>query len=128
VTVLIGLLVVALFQIALAAGMPWGAYAMGGAYPGVYPLPMRVAALAQLLIYAATAAIILARAGWAIPRLVAASRMLIWVIVAFFALAIVLNLTSQSIPERLLWTPFAVAMFLASLRIALAQRPLQSAK
>ena len=29
---------VAAFQIALAAGAPWGAYAMGGAVPGQLPL------------------------------------------------------------------------------------------
>ena len=26
------------FQIAFAAGAPWGAYAMGGAFPGQFPL------------------------------------------------------------------------------------------
>ena len=25
------------FQVALAAGMPWGEYAMGGAFPGQFP-------------------------------------------------------------------------------------------
>ena len=34
--------VVAAFQIALALGAPWGAYAMGGAFPGQFPPTMRV--------------------------------------------------------------------------------------
>jgi len=36
------------FQIALAAGAPWGAYAMGGAFPGQLPPAMRVTALIQV--------------------------------------------------------------------------------
>jgi len=33
------------FQIALAAGAPWGAYAMAGAFPGQFPPALRIAAL-----------------------------------------------------------------------------------
>ena len=36
-----------LFQLALAAGAPWGGVAMAGKYPGRWPAPMRVAALVQ---------------------------------------------------------------------------------
>ena len=35
------------FQIALAAGAPWGAFAMGGAFPGQFPPALRVGALAH---------------------------------------------------------------------------------
>lgn len=35
------------FEVALAIGMPWGRYAMGGAHPGVLPTRLRVAAVAQ---------------------------------------------------------------------------------
>lgn len=37
------------FQIAIALGAPWGEYAMGGATPGRFPPPMRVAAVVQAL-------------------------------------------------------------------------------
>ena len=36
---------IVVFQLALAAGAPWGAYAMGGAFPGQFPLALRVAAV-----------------------------------------------------------------------------------
>ena len=39
--------IVVAFQIALALGAPWGAYAMGGAYPGQFPPELRIAALVQ---------------------------------------------------------------------------------
>ena len=36
------------FQIALAAGAPWGAYAMGGAVPGQLPPALRIGRLSRL--------------------------------------------------------------------------------
>ena len=54
---------VAAFQVALALGAPWGAYAMGGGFPGRMPRPLRVAALVQAILLAALALIVLASAG-----------------------------------------------------------------
>ena len=51
------------FQIALAAGAPWGEYAMGGAFPGQFPLGLRIAALIQAALLVGMAGIVLARAG-----------------------------------------------------------------
>jgi hypothetical protein len=115
------LAVLAAFQLALAAGAPWGAYAMGGAYPGVYPPPMRVAALVQVAIYGIVALAMLARAGLAGPARLRAVRWPAWVVVILFGAGALMNLASPSASERLLWTPVAVALFLLSLRIALAR-------
>ena len=52
---------VILFQIVLAAGAPWGEYAMGGAFPGQFPPALRIAALVQAALLAGMAAIVLAR-------------------------------------------------------------------
>jgi hypothetical protein len=44
-TLAAGILTV-LFQLALACGAPWGHLAMGGGkYPGVFPVPLRIAAV-----------------------------------------------------------------------------------
>jgi hypothetical protein len=110
----------AAFQLALALGAPLGRYAMGGAFEGAYPPPMRIAALVQLGIYVAVAWVMLARAGVLAagrPRLL---RALAWAVVGLFAVGVVLNLISPSLPERLLWTPVAVALALLSLRVALS--------
>ena len=40
-------LVAIAFQVLLALGAPWGAYAMGGTYPGRFPPGMRVVAAVQ---------------------------------------------------------------------------------
>ena len=51
------------FQVALAAGAPWGAYAMGGAFPGQFPPGLRIAALVQAALIVGMAAVVMSRAG-----------------------------------------------------------------
>lgn len=58
------------FQLAMAAGAPWGAYTMGGAFQGRFLPALRIAALVQAALIVAMAAVVLARArlvlaGWA---------------------------------------------------------------
>jgi hypothetical protein len=115
------LVVLAAFQIALALGAPWGRFAMGGAFPGVYPLAMRLVALAQVVVYAVEGAIVISRAGLGFAGLRHVCGFAIWGVVALGVIAIVLNAISPSFGERLLWTPVAVVLFLTSLRVALAK-------
>lgn len=58
---------VVVFQVALAAGAPWGAYAMGGAFPGQFPPALRIAALVQAALIAGMAAVVMSRAGSSLP-------------------------------------------------------------
>ncbi len=113
----------ALFQLALAAGAPWGSLAMGGRYPGRFPPPMRVAALVQIAIYALMAVVVLVRAEMLLPELLEASRIAVWAVVGISAVAVVLNLITPSKWERRLWAPVAILMFATSLRVALAEQP-----
>ena len=106
------------FQIGLALGAPWGAYAMGGAFPGQFPPPMRVAALVQALLLVALAGVVLARAGVALPRWSRTSRRWIWVVVAFSSLSLILNLITTSPGERMIWAPVAFLLLLCSLVVA----------
>ena len=110
--------VVCLFQLALAAGMPWGAYAMGGAFPGVMPTPMRVAAVVQVVVLAAVALVVLSRAGLMLPAWRRAAGFLVYVIVALLGISVVLNLITPSAMERLIWAPVAAVLFLSALRVA----------
>lgn len=111
------------FQFALAAGMPWGAYAMGGAFPGQFPPAMRVAAVVQGLVLALLAGVVLARAGLVLHKWERASRWLIWVIVALLALSVLLNFISPSGGERMIWTPVAALLLVCSLFVALGSGP-----
>ncbi len=110
---------VVLFQLALALGAPWGAYAMGGAVPGRFPPAMRVAAVVQAVLLALMAGVVLARAGLALPGWAGASAWLIWVVVFFCAVALVLNSISRSAGERRLWVPVTLVMLASSLTVAL---------
>lgn len=109
--------VVILFQIALALGAPWGAYAMGGAFPGTYPPEMRVAALVQAMILAAVAYVIALRSGL-LPGWRPAARWPAWLIVVLLGFGVVLNLITPSPMERLIWAPVVIALFLCALRVA----------
>jgi hypothetical protein len=106
------------FQTALAAGAPWGAFAMGGAFPGQLPPALRVAALVQVVLLAGMAAVVLARAELILPRWWRASRWLIWFVVAFAAVSLFLNLITPSAGERAIWAPTALLLLLSSAIVA----------
>ncbi len=52
------------FQVALAAGAPWGEYAMGGRFPGRFPPAMRAGALVQAVILVLLALVVLDATGF----------------------------------------------------------------
>ena len=111
--------VVAAFQLAL--GAPWGAYAMGGAFPGVMPAAMRAAAAVQILVLGGVALVVLSRGGLMLPRWWAAARWLVWPIVGLLAVSVVPNLITPSPIERMIWAPVAAGLFACALRVALAR-------
>ena len=110
------------FQIALAAGAPWGEFAMGGAFPGQFPPQLRIAALVQAVLLLGMALVVLSRAGLILPGWLRVSRWLIWFVVAFAAVSFILNLATPSIGERVIWAPTSLLMLLSSAIVAL-RRP-----
>ena len=106
------------FQIALALGAPWGSYAMGGAHPGRFPPAFRVAAVVQAVVLLLFAGIVLARTGISLRRWARASRWLVWIVVAFAALSLVLNLITPSAGERMIWAPVALWLLVTSILVA----------
>jgi hypothetical protein len=111
--------VVVAFQLALAAGAPWGSYAMGGGFPGQFPPLLRLGAVVQASVLGALAGVVLARASVALPGWAGASRRLVWLVVAVAAISLVLNLTTPSAGERMIWAPVAVVLLACSLRVAI---------
>jgi hypothetical protein len=80
---------VVVFQLALAAGVPWGAYAMGGAFPGQFPPALRIAALVQAAVLIGMAGVVLVRAEILLPQWFRISHRLVWGVVGFAALSAV---------------------------------------
>lgn len=110
---------VVVFQLALAAGAPWGGYAMGGNFPGRYPPALRIAAVVQAVLLAALALVVLSRAGLLFPTWGRLSHWLIWVVVAVCVVALVLNLLTPSAGERAIWAPVTGLLLLSSALVAL---------
>jgi hypothetical protein len=106
------------FQVALAAGAPWGEFAMGGAFPGQFPPALRIAALVQAALLVGMALVVLARAGVLLHGWSRVSRWLVWFVVAFSALSLVLNLITPSAGERAIWAPTAFLLLLSSALVA----------
>ncbi|MEK3885520.1 hypothetical protein [Paenibacillus sp. PL2-23] len=110
--------IVVIFQLALAAGAPWGSAAMGGKYPGKLPPAMRVSALIQVLILALFASIVLSKSGIIWSEWHSFASAAIWFVVGFLALNIVLNTITRSKWERIIWAPIALVLFITSVIVA----------
>ncbi|CAH0141105.1 hypothetical protein [Microbacterium sp. Bi121] len=115
-TVILALL--AVFQIALAAGAPWGHFAWGGQHR-VLPRNLRIGSGISIVIYAVIAFVAWERVGASsvLPDVVAQVAM--WVVFAYFAIGIVMNAISRSKQERYTMTPIVLALAVLSLLIAM---------
>lgn len=99
----------ALFQIALAAGAPWGRFAWGGAQAKL-PVALRIGSVVSLLIYSACAAIVSDRAKLIDVVGDDVSGVGAWVVAGFLSLGVVMNAISRSKPERFTMTPVALVL------------------
>jgi hypothetical protein len=108
------------FQLALAAGAPWGEYAMGGRFAGRFPPSMRAAAVVQAVILGSLALVVLDAAGLVELGWAAALPWLVWVPVVVSALSAFLNAITPSRAERRLWLPLGLVLLVSSTAVALA--------
>ncbi|MFS0703698.1 hypothetical protein AB6N23_04175 [Cellulomonas sp. 179-A 9B4 NHS] len=106
---------VAGFQLAMAAGAPWGAVAYGGGHPGVLPDELRVTSAVAVPVYATLAAV---AAGVGGPRL---RRAVLRGTTALLVVGCAVNLASPSLPERLIWVPVSAAAAVLTWRAAPAR-------
>ncbi|MFF2485307.1 hypothetical protein ACFVSU_02840 [Microbacterium sp. NPDC058062] len=109
----------AVLQICVAAGAPWGRLVWGGAHR-VLPRGLRIASAASVLLYAGFAAVLLSRAGILPGGDSVAVRILTWVLFAYFAVGVVMNAVSRSRAERLTMTPVCLMLAASTLVIALS--------
>jgi hypothetical protein len=113
-------LIVCLFQIALASGAPWGAYAYGGARAGKLPVGFRVNSVVSAVLMVAISGHYLAQLGVFTPLLDPAGNTVVnWVLVAFTGLSAIANNITRSKLERAVWAIPTVLMFIAALIVAL---------
>lgn len=116
--VLFGGLVV--FQLALAAGAPWGAAAYGGQSSRL-PTRLRVSSAVAAVVWAALALCVGRTAGipvWA-PLPDPALPVVCWVVVGLTVVAVVLNAITRSRVERAIWLPVSAVLLVATVAVAL---------
>jgi hypothetical protein len=114
----LGFLVIAGFQLLLAAGAPLGRAAWGGK-TAVLPGNLRRASAVSFVIWLVAAAIILGRGGViAVPVPAEILTWGAWALVVLSALGSLVNIASSSPWERFGWAPLAAAMAILSAVVA----------
>jgi hypothetical protein len=118
------MVVVAAFQVALVFGAPWGAYTQGGETEGALDTSGRMFAAISCAILLVMAAAILARVregplNGAPGKLVTA---LAWFTTIYTAVAVVLNLATQSSSERAVFAPTAILLFVLVVTVMVGSR------
>lgn len=96
----VGLGGVAAFQVALAAGAPWGRASYGGAHGGVLPNRLRVVSAGAALFYSGLSIGVANR-----HTSVKVRRQVLTGVSALMGVGAIMNGISPSWPERTIWTP-----------------------
>jgi hypothetical protein len=114
------LVVLGVFQLALALGAPWGQAAWGGQHVGVLPTPLRIASgVAAVVIVPTVMLLVLAAAGLvSADWLPLDGSLIMWVLTGIFAVGSLMNVVSRSRVERV-WGPVALILALCCAVIAL---------
>jgi hypothetical protein len=106
----IGIVCVAVFQMLLAAGLPYGAAAFGGNNT-VLPPRLRTASAISSAMFWAALYVVLAEGGlFGVGGRSTFVRFTTWIFVAIFGLSGIANIASRSRWERHLMAPIALAL------------------
>jgi hypothetical protein len=115
----VGFLAIAVFQLALALGAPFGRAAWGGTHVHL-PMGLRIASAFAVGVWVLAALIVLGRVGFQVSPLPSTFvRWGTWILVGALLLGALMNFASPSIWERVLWGP--VALILAVLCLVVAR-------
>lgn len=117
-TALTLLAALAVLQVLLVLGMPFGRLTWGGAHR-VLPRRLRLGSAVSVLLYAGFAALLLSRAGVLAGGDSAPVTVMTWILFAYFTFGILLNAVSRSRAERWTMAPVCLVLALATLSLAL---------
>ena len=110
--------VVAIFQLMLALGVPWGRAALGGSNEGTLPPELRVVSSVSMAVFIGAALVVLGRSGYWGDRFSGAFRVGTWALVGILPLGALMNLASSSPWERFGWAPFTFLLAMATFVLA----------
>jgi hypothetical protein len=112
--------VTVVFQLALAAGAPWGKLTWGGKFAGRLPPSMRAVAMFSALLLAAFGMVVAIRAGLVARQWARPSRTLIWVVVLYCVVGAIANAVTPSRWERRIWLPVVLVMLATVVVVAVS--------
>lgn len=119
VVVVVVLGALAVLQVLVALGAPLGRFVWGGAHD-VLPMRLRVGSAVSVLLYVGMATAVLDRAGLVAVLPDGFARVAAWVLVAYFAVGVLVNAISRSRAEALTMAPACLALALGTLAVATA--------
>lgn len=109
-----------LFHVAIVLGAPLGEYSYGGQAAGKLSLRLRATSIFSVIVMLGLAGHCLAQVGVFQPLFDGQFNQIgNWAMVAFCALAAIMNNITKSMKERRLWGPVTLAMLAASLVVAI---------
>ena len=109
----------AIFQIALLLGAPWGEFAWGGQQKTLAP-QRRAGSAVNIVLYGLMSLMLLSKAGYVYsPAIAPILPFVLWFMVAFAAVGILLNAITRSRKERAVMLPTAIVLFVCQLIVAL---------
>ena len=112
------LAIVALFQMALALGAPWGRAAWGGRHDGILPPRFRLASgFAAVVVYPLIVLVILDASATVDISWLTPGPGVVWGLVALFTIGTLANLASPSKVERV-WAPVSLGIVICCAIVA----------
>jgi hypothetical protein len=109
----------AVLQALVATGRPYGRFVWGGQHDTL-PRRLRIGSAVSIALYAAMAAVLVARTGADGSSSSGSSfvRGATWVLAVYFLLGVALNAASRSRAERMVMTPTTVVLAVCALILA----------
>lgn len=116
--ILLGIMMggVALFQLLLALGFPYGHIAWGGQHKGVLPTSLRIGSAIAALLFIFSILVVLSKVNILNIFPEVFEKYYMWFITTYFVLGTIMNAISRSKVERL-WAPYSAVMLILSLRL-----------
>ena len=108
-----------LVLLGLILGAPWGDFTLGGRYPGVVPPKIRALAGVQIIVLILFALIVVVKSRMALLHYYPIADKGIWVVVVFFALGTLANMSSPSMKERAVMGPANILALISTLAVAM---------
>ena len=113
----------AVLQVCVALGAPWGRYVWGGQHE-VLPMGLRIGSGVSILLYGVFALVYLENAGVVRRFGWLRKRTALWVVTLYMTTGVALNAISRSADERMVMVPVALTLAACGFAILFGRDPI----